>query len=63
MKIVTDDKVSELTVMLLKNDKKIKDELIQSVDDRFEEVNTKIEEINKESMPTIPIEEINNLFT
>lgn len=50
MKIVTDDKASELTVMLLKNDKKIRDELIQNDDDIKKELNesieTKITEIN-----------------
>lgn len=57
---------------MVQNDDDIKKELNESietkiieinsnVDDRFEKVNTKIEEINK-SMPTISIEEINKLF-
>ena len=50
MKIVTDDKASELAVMLLKNDKKIRDELVQNDDDIKKELNesieTKITEIN-----------------
>ena len=32
MKIVTDDKASELTVMLLKNDKKIKTNMSKCLD-------------------------------
>lgn len=50
MKIVTDDKASELTVMLLKNDKKIRDELVQNdstIKSEIEEsINTKITEVN-----------------
>lgn len=52
MKIVTDDKASELAVMLLQNDKKIKDELIQNNDDTKKEVeesiNAKITEVNND---------------
>ena len=84
MKIVTQDTASELAVMLLQNDKKIRDELVKSddnvksqleesintkitevnsnVDNRFQEVNTKIYKINKESISTIPIDEIEKLF-
>lgn len=84
MKIVTDDKASELAVMLLQNDKKIKEELIQNnddtkkefeesidakitevnndVNDKFQKVNDKIEQINIGTMPTITIDEINELF-
>ena len=67
-------KNNEIIVMISKgeNDDDIKKELNESiktkiteinsnVDDRFEKVNTKIEEINK-SMPTISIDEINKLF-
>lgn len=52
MKIVTQDKASELTVMLLQNDKKIKDELIQKSDDlkseMTESINEKITKVNSD---------------
>lgn len=73
MKIVTQDTASELAVMLLKNDKKIRDELVEkdndikselegSINSKIIEVNSKIDEIKKESISTIPIDEIEKLF-
>lgn len=50
MKIVTQDTASELAVMLLQNDKKIRDELVKSdngIKSELEEsINTKITEVN-----------------
>lgn len=52
MKIVTDEKASELTVMLLQNDKKIRDELVQNdntVKSELEQsINSKITEVNSD---------------
>lgn len=52
MRIVTDEKALELTVMLLENDKKIRDELIQNTDDlkteMTESFNDKITEVNSD---------------
>lgn len=73
MKIVTQDTASELAVMLLQNDKKIRDELVEkdndikseleeSINSKIIEVNSKIDEIKKESISTIPIDEIEKLF-
>lgn len=72
MKLVTDDKILNLSKQLLQNDKSIRDEILAKIEtnhteiqEQMNEVNVKFDDVDKkieESTSEISVDDINKIF-